>query len=357
MIRGNIYDNMSSANKIAELHILENRFIIKVDEIILYEGDLSNLNISSRIGNIKRTISLTDVFTFVTKENDLVDTLILKKIKKSNLIYTLETKISLILLSLMITVLISFSFIKWGIPYISEKIAYSLPIKVNNVIASNTLNIFDNQIFTKSKISKAKKEAIRKKFQNDILKNITNKENFNYKINFREWKYGKENIANAFALPNGDIILTDHFINLSSNLDEISSVLLHEIAHIKYRHGLQNIISRSFIAVIITSMIGDIEGIADIAVGFSSLLINNGYSREFESQADLYAFEMMLKLNIDPINFSNILSKISKEDENILNDTNLSDYFSSHPNTNKRNKIANIYSNCFKENLKVCKEY
>lgn len=354
MIKGIIYEERSSANKNAELLILDEKFSIKENDSILFDGYISDLDISPRIGNIERKIKVQKDIIFATKENDLIDKLILKKTKKSNFIHTFESNFFLILLSFIATIIFSFSFIKWGIPYTSKIIAYSLPVKVNKLISTNTLNVLDKYIFKKSILSDKEKLNIESSFKNDILSNIKNDENFKYKLHFREWKIEEENIPNAFALPSGDIILTDEFIKLSSNKDEINSVLLHEIAHIKKRHSLQNIISSSFIAFIVMHISGDIQGIADLGIGLGSIFINNGYSKHYESEADSYAFKKMLQLKIDPLSFASILNKMTKKDEEIIKENKVLDYFSSHPTTKKRSNIAKKYSECFKKDLQNC---
>lgn len=153
-------------------------------------------------------------------------------------------------------------------------------------------------------------------------------------------------------MPSGDVIVTDELIKLAKNQDEIDAILLHEIAHIVYRHGLQSVARASFIATISTVVIGDINAIADIGIGLGSLLIETNYSRDHESEADLFAFKKMSAAGIDPQIFIHIMQRISDDKEVDTQDTQnkkLLGYFSSHPNTVDRNKIAEKYSLCFQK--------
>ena len=58
---------------------------------------------------------------------------------------------------------------------------------------------------------------------------------------------------------------------------------------------------------------GDGTMLADMGIGLGSLLISSEYSRSHESEADLFAFEKMLILKIDPENFSSIMDKITSD--------------------------------------------
>ena len=58
---------------------------------------------------------------------------------------------------------------------------------------------------------------------------------------------GEVEIPNALAFPSGDIVLTDKFVQLSKNQDEIDSVLLHEMGHVVHRHGLEMLIEKELL--------------------------------------------------------------------------------------------------------------
>ena len=49
------------------------------------------------------------------------------------------------------------------------------------------------------------------------------------------------------------------------------------------------------------------------------------YSREFEAQADQYAFEQLVKLKIDPIHFANIMQRIDKAQSSLAQQQKLTE--------------------------------
>ena len=123
----------------------------------------------------------------------------------------------------------------------------------------------------------------------------------------------------------------------------------------------------TLIAMVLTVITGDASGLGDMGVGLGSLLITSGYSRRFETEADQFAFEQMLKAGIDPSAFASIMSKITSdiatEEQTTIDDpdtgheaesSDLTDYLSTHPNTKARIALAHLYAKCFEQGLRVC---
>lgn len=151
------------------------------------------------------------------------------------------------------------------------------------------------------------------------------------------------------------------FVKLSENQDEIDAVLLHEMGHIVHRHSLQMVIEGAFVATLLMLITGDSGGAADLGLSLGTLMISSKYSRNHESEADLYAFEQMLVAGIDPKAFSNIMTRITNymevrdEDKPIeKEDDSPLDYISSHPSTHLRVEQADRYSECFRKGLTKC---
>jgi beta-barrel assembly-enhancing protease len=117
---------------------------------------------------------------------------------------------------------------------------------------------------------------------------------------------------NAFAAPGGLIFVTRGLLRCCKTEDAAAAVLAHEIGHVEHRHGL-NAIKKSRITNAITT--GLLEAgksltnaqVAELTTVFegsiqdiTSTLINNGYSRAFEKQADSGAVEILKRAGYDP---------------------------------------------------------
>lgn len=377
-VQGNWHAEGSAAKIKAALRVDDGKVIIESDSGLLFSGVISDLKASARLGNVERKLTLPDDSIFATGDNDGIDQLFKGSQSLLHFIHRLESRLGWVAIALVLTIAFSFGFIKWGIPWISVKVAHVLPHKTNELIAAQAFDFLDEYIFEESQLDEAKKNSIRVHFNDTLLPlarfQSKNESDIKFTLHFRQWQQDDQGIPNALALPSGDIILTDKFVELSQNQNEIDSVLLHEIGHVVHRHSLQRVIQGTLITTIVMLATGDTSSIADIGLGLGSLLVSSEYARDHESEADLYAFETMLQANIDPIAFSNIMTAMTsyfetnddpesantkasatKPDNN--KDESLLDYISSHPVTKLRVEQANRYSECFRQNLKICEPH
>ncbi len=117
---------------------------------------------------------------------------------------------------------------------------------------------------------------------------------------------------NAFAAPGGLILVTRGLVSLCTTEDELAAVLAHEVAHVQNRDGLQSIeASRLTSALTILSVeaarnLGD-EDVKQLAEDFEAsitdvtqTLINSGYARGQEHQADRDAAIILARTGYDP---------------------------------------------------------
>lgn len=124
---------------------------------------------------------------------------------------------------------------------------------------------------------------------------------------------------NAFAAPGGLIFVTRGLLRCCRNEDALASVLAHEIGHVQYKHGLQAI-RKSRITSALTIL--GVEGaktyggkeLASLTKTFedsisdiTKTLINNGYSRAFERQADRAAIDILRRVGYSPQGLVNML--------------------------------------------------
>lgn len=372
LIQGSWHADGSAAKIKAALRADAGKVTIESDTGILFSGVTSDFKVSARLGNVERKLTLPDGSLFTTGNNDDIDQLFKESQSFLHFVHRLESRIGWVAIALVLTVAFSFGFIKWGIPWISVKVAHVLPHKTNELIAAQAFDFLDEYIFEESQLDEAKRNGIRAHFNNTLLPlagfQSENQSDIKFTLHFRQWQQDDQGIPNALALPSGDIILTDAFVELSQNQNEIDAVLLHEIGHVIHRHSLQRVIQGTLITTIVMMATGDTSSIADIGLGLGSLLVSSEYARDHESEADLYAFETMLNSNIDPVAFSNIMtamtsyfetsddSKSADVEPGSTEEESLLDYISSHPVTALRIEQANRYSECFRQNLKTCEQ-
>jgi len=127
------------------------------------------------------------------------------------------------------------------------------------------------------------------------------------------------NEINAFATPGGLIFITRGMLSCCRDEDAVAAVLAHEIGHVQFKHGLQAIKkSRITSALVILGTEGvktfGQQDLANLTATFegsisdiTSTLVNNGYSRNFERQADIAAVTILKRVGYDPNGLVNML--------------------------------------------------
>ena len=127
---------------------------------------------------------------------------------------------------------------------------------------------------------------------------------------------------NAFAAPGGLVFVSRGLLRCCPDEDALAAVLAHEVGHVQAKHGLQAIkksrltdaltiigteSARQFGGAELAQLTTAFEGsIADV----TSTLVNNGYSRTYEYQADQIAVELLRRLGYDPAAMALMLRKM-----------------------------------------------
>ncbi len=143
--------------------------------------------------------------------------------------------------------------------------------------------------------------------------------------------------ANAFSAPGGIIFLTRGIVAMATDEDELAAVLAHEIQHIVAKDPLKAIQSQRMKALG-TFTAGEAVGSASGALGIfqdsvmdiSGTLLQKGYSRSQEKDADLGALKLLADCGYDPKALLDMLEKIKAVEKKKIK------AFSAHPSAAKR---------------------
>lgn len=144
--------------------------------------------------------------------------------------------------------------------------------------------------------------------------------------------------ANAFALPDGTVVMTDELVALlKHNPDAIMAVLLHEIGHVEAQHSVRLVAQSLGATLVIGIVFGNPEGVADLLLGSGSVLLQNAFSRDMEREADQFAIKQLASLGKSPNAFADAMSALlAQQDEQDSAATSLLQYLSTHPDTQER---------------------
>ena len=289
---------------------------------------ISEVKISHRIGNAPRVLTFPDDSKCEVSDNDAIDEFLSAGGEKSfqGFVYKLESRFLYAVAALVLTALILLAALAYGVPSLARRAAFLLPPAVNASLGDEGLGLLDKTLFSPSEISKEKMEIYSKGFLS-ITRDLDGFPNM--RLEFRKSALLG---ANALALPSGIIVVTDALIELSEDDNEVIAVIAHEAGHVEGRHSLRMLLQASTVALIVSSITGDVTSITALSATIPTVLIKAKYSREFEEEADDYAYRYMKEARIPGLHFVNILERIAKA----TGGEGGGGYLSTHPATEER---------------------
>jgi Zn-dependent protease with chaperone function len=236
--------------------------------------------------------------------------------------HKLESRLVYALAALLVSVVVIFSGLRWGLPAAAQLAAHTLPAGLDARIGKESLALMEKVSLNPSKLAAARRQAIAQRLAEQCRHQACPP----HVLLFRDSQmFG----ANAMALPGGAIVVTDALVKLSRHDDEVLAVIAHELGHVQHRHSLRLALQSIGAGAILVAVTGDIGSVTDLAAGLPSLLLQSGYSRDMEREADAYALAWLGTACIPARRFADILDRLDKN----TSGTNLLD---SHPGTRER---------------------
>lgn len=130
--------------------------------------------------------------------------------------------------------------------------------------------------------------------------------------------------VNAFAAPGGLIFVSRGMLRCCKSEEAVAAVLAHEIAHVQLRHGLQAI-DKSRMTEALTTLgaegaksfggqkLSDLTKVFEGSINdVTATLVNNGYSRSFEREADASAVAILTRVGYAPGALVAMLTEMEK---------------------------------------------
>ena len=111
-------------------------------------------------------------------------------------------------------------------------------------------------------------------------------------------------------------------------------MLAHEIGHVVHRHALRSVLQNTSVLLVVGVLMGDISSITGAAAAIPTLLLESHYSRQFETEADTFAYARMREYGVQPHHFARILRKLAGDQA--AHEQGILGYFSTHPDTEER---------------------
>jgi Zn-dependent protease with chaperone function len=283
---------------------------------------LGELRVSERARNTKRKVTFPDEAYLEITDTAAFDALLADTGHQDSFIVRMQQSWRGALAAVVATLVVLVLSYLYVLPLASEGIAKMLPEKVERSIGKGMLDFLDKQIFAPSQLPQARQQALIEQFKHlqpprgDVP---------TYRILFRKSKIG----PNAFALPSGEIIITDELVRLMKNDEQIMGVLAHELGHLHERHLMRRVVQSSAVAALATVVFGDASA---IVANIPTILLDMKYSRDAEREADDYAIAMMKTNRIDLVHMADGFEQLQAATK----DSTPPPYLSSHPSTDER---------------------
>jgi predicted Zn-dependent protease len=128
-------------------------------------------------------------------------------------------------------------------------------------------------------------------------------------------------VSNAYALPGGFVFITEPLLDLcAQDPDELAFLLGHEMGHVLRGHARSQLTARTFLNAVTARLAG--------AGLMLRQLLNQGYSRELELEADGEGARLAAAAGFDPRAAARALQRLAR---GASGNAGLMEYFSSHP--------------------------
>ncbi|MET0265909.1 MAG: M48 family metallopeptidase [Duganella sp.] len=245
-----------------------------------------------------------------------------------------------VLLALVATVAVLMSSYLYLLPAAAGWVASALPVKVERQLGQGVLEVLDKRMLAPSKLPLARQQQLRQQF---TAMTAPEPGAPGWQLVFRSSRVG----PNAFALPSGDIVMTDELVALLSGQGqdqvggdrEVMAVLAHELGHLHRRHLTRRMVQSSAVAAATWLIFGDISS---MLTALPTVALDMKYSRDAEYEADDYAVAMLRRNGIDPEYMAQSFIKLQQyqDRERKQEQNGAAQLWSSHPASAER--IARI---------------
>jgi Zn-dependent protease with chaperone function len=263
------------------------------DRVTDYRVD--NLKLSTPVAGVPLRIGLPDGGTLIVAGQDEQVAALLGRPHRS-FAHRLEQNLLFVFIALVGVAAAVFYAYRDGLPWLAGKIAARVPYAAEAALGETMLSAVDRFLFDRSQLPEKTRGEIQVAFDKLV---VASQSPHKFDLQFRRSK-GRFQMANAFALPGGTVLVTDQLVTLMHDNDKVAGVLAHEIGHQVKRHTLVRLLESSATALIFGAILGDVSGIGSIAATAPGVVLSLSFSRGAEDEADRYAYDLLRMSGYSP---------------------------------------------------------
>lgn len=116
-------------------------------------------------------------------------------------------------------------------------------------------------------------------------------------------------MVNAFALPGGYIVFFRGLIDAAEDPEEVAAVFAHEIGHVVSRDPTRHALRSAGSIGVLGLLFGDFAGGAAVLF-LTERLIQAQYSQDAETQADIFAYDVLTKAKLPPGSLADMFERL-----------------------------------------------
>ena len=229
-----------------------------------------------------------------------------------------------ILLALFILLCLIGTYI-YLVPQIAEKAAALIPTSFDDYLGDTFMQggyLDFHQV-------DSEKTAILNEFADQLTFNNTHELHFTVI---------ESDVVNAFALPDGNIIVYTGILDQMENSSELAGLLGHEVSHVNNRHSVKTLCRDLAGSLLVSVFLSDVNGITSIIANNAHNLHSLSYSRRFEQEADEQGTALLMQNQVDPYCMVQLFSRLETEEDHLI-----PEFISTHPLTQDRIDRINRY--------------
>lgn len=298
---------------------------------------LSDVHVSERLGSTPRLLTYAGGGHCEVSDHAGLEKLLIRAGGQRDWLDRMQHSLPWALAAVVLIVVALAGAYRYLLPWGAEVLAMRVPDAVLQKMGSSTLETLDKYALKPSKL-----EAARQQELSDAFARLTPLPDarLQYRIVFRS---SPAMGPNAFALPDGSIVMLDELVGLTKDDNEILAVLAHELGHVERRHAMRMVLQSSVVGLVLAWYVGDVSGLLATA---PAIIAHAKYSRDMEREADEYAERTLQANELSPCLLASVLDKLesahlakAKEEQPAAEAGKRSeamDYLSSHPATQER---------------------
>jgi Zn-dependent protease with chaperone function len=223
----------------------------------------------------------------------------------NSLAHRLESNLAIVFASFAGVILAGWLAYSVGIPWTARQVAERIPVGVERDLGRYSMESLDKVAMGPSKLDATAREEVMRGFRELVALTSLPKD---VRLEFRD---GGWIGANALALPGQIVVVTDQLVTDMQSTDRVLAVLAHELGHVERRHATRRLLETSFTGLLAFAVWGDASSVAAAAASVPTTLMHAGHSRDAESEADAYAFDLLRRSGRSPALFAEAIERLA----------------------------------------------